>query len=59
MHQKKLYFLGRILTLPKVPKGVLDILKLRLNMLNVGSDSKLIGFLGEILQSLETYNLMP
>ena len=38
---------------------MLDILKLRLNMLNVDSDSKSIGFLGEILQSLETYNLMP
>ena len=39
LYQKKLYFLGRILTLPKVPKVVPDILKLRLNMLNVDSDS--------------------
>ena len=53
LHQKKLYFLGRILTLPKVPKVVLNIL-----MLNVDSDSKSIGFLGEILHSLETNNLM-
>ena len=59
LHQKKLYFLGRILTLPEVPKVVLDILKLRLNMLNVDSDSNSIGFLSEILYSLETYNLMP
>ena len=59
LHQKKLYFLGRILTLPEVPKVVLDILKLRLNMLNVDSDSNSIGFLSEILHSLETYNLMP
>ena len=57
--QKKLCFLGRILTLPEVPKVVLDILKLRLNMLNVDSDSNSIGFLSEILHSLETYNLMP
>ena len=28
-------------------------------MLNVDSDSKPAGFLGEILHSLETYNLMP
>ena len=28
-------------------------------MLNVDSDSKSIGFLGEILDSLEKYNLMP
>ena len=35
LHQKKLYFLDRILTLPKVSKVVQDILKLRLNMLNV------------------------
>ena len=59
LHQKKLYFLGRILTLPKVPKVVLDILKLRLNMLNGDSVSKPTGFLGEILHSLETCNLMP
>ena len=59
LHQKKLYFLGRILTLPEVPKVVLDILKLRLNMLNVDSDSNSIGFLSEILHSLETYKLMP
>ena len=59
LHQKKLYFLGRILTLPEVPNVVLDILKLRLNMLNVDSDSNSIGFLSEILHSLETYNLMP
>ena len=38
---------------------MLDIFKLRLNMLNVDSDSKSIGFLGEILHSLETYYLMP
>ena len=57
--RKKLYFLGRILTLPEVPKVVLDILKLRLNMLNVDSDSNSIGFLSEILHSLETYDLMP
>ena len=50
-HQKKLYFLGRILTLPEVHKVVLDILKLRLNMLNVDSDSNSIGFLSEILHS--------
>ena len=48
LHQKKLCFLGRILTLPKVPKVVLDILKLRLNMLNGDSVSKPTGFLGEI-----------
>ena len=36
-----------------------DILKLRLNMLNVDSDSKSTGFLGEILHLVETYNLMP
>ena len=59
LQQKKLYFLGRILTLPNVPKVVLHILKLRLNMLNVDSDSKSTGFLGEILHSLETYNLIP
>ena len=59
LHQKKLYFLGRILTLTKVPKVVLSILKLRLNMLNVDCDSKSIDFLGETLHSLETYNLMP
>ena len=56
---EKAIFLGRILTLPEVPKVVLDILKLRLNMLNVDSDSNSIGFLSEILHSLETYNLMP
>ena len=38
---------------------MLDIFKLRLNMLNVDSDSKPTGFLAEILHSLETYNLMP
>ena len=59
LHQKKLSFLGIIFTLPNVPKVVLDIFKLRLNMLNVDSDSKSIGFLGEILHSLERYNLMP
>ena len=59
LHQKKLYFLDRIITLQKVPKVVLDIFKLRLNMLSVDSDSNSIGFLGEILHSLETYNLMP
>ena len=47
LDKKKLYFLGRILTLPKVPKVVLDILKLRLNMLNLDSGSKSTGFLGE------------
>ena len=56
LHQKTLYFLGRILTLPKGPRVVLDIFKRRLNMLNKDSDSKRIGFLGEILHSLETYN---
>ena len=59
---KKLFHLPHfvdILTLPKIPKVVLDILKLRLNMLKVDSDSKSTGFLGEILHSLETYNLMP
>ena len=59
LHQKKLYFLGRILTLPQVPKVVLDILKPRLNMLNGDSVSKPTGFLGDILHSLETYNLIP
>ena len=59
LHERKLYFLGKILTLPKVPKGLLDILKLRLNILNVDSDSNSTGFLGEKLHSLETYNLMP
>ena len=59
LRQKKLYFLGRKLAVPKVPKIVLDILRLRLNMLNVDSDSKSIGFLSEILHSLETYKLMP
>ena len=48
LHQKKLYFLGRILTLSQVPEVVLDILKLRLNVLNVDSDSKSTGFMGEI-----------
>ena len=38
---------------------MLDILKLRVNMLNVDGDSNSIGFLGEILHSLETYSLMP
>ena len=56
LHQKKLYFLGRILTLPKVLKVVLDtVFKLRLDMLNVDRDSKLTGFLGESLRLLETY----
>ena len=59
LHQKELYFLGRILTLPKVLEVVQDTLKLRLNMLNVDSGSKSIGFLGKILHVLETYNLIP
>ena len=58
LHQRKLYFLGKILTLPNVAKAVLDILKLRLNMLNVGNDSKSTGFLGKIY-TLEIYNSMP
>ena len=57
--RKSYIFLAESLHGQKVPKVVLDIIKLRLNMLNVDSDSKSIGFLGEILDSLETYNLMP
>ena len=59
LRQKRLYFLGRILTLPKILKVVLDILKLRVSVLNTDSDSIPIGFLGGILHSLETYMLTP
>ena len=57
--RKGYIFSAEILTLPKVPKVMIDILKLRLNMLNVDSDSKSTGFLGAILHSLESYSLMP
>ena len=40
--------------LPKVSNIALDIFKLRLNMLNAESDSVAIGFLGDIIQLLET-----
>ena len=61
LHQKKLqctFSWQNLVTLRKVPKVVLHILKLRLNMLNVDSDFKSIGFLGKILHihSLETYS---
>ena len=54
--RKGYIFSAEILTLPKVPKVMIDILKLRLNMLNVDSDSKSTGFLGAILHPLESYN---
>ena len=57
LHQKRLYFLGRIISLKKIPKVVSDIFRARLQTLN---DNNLVapqGFLGEIAQSLKMFDL--
>ena len=57
LHQKRLYFLGRIISLKKIPKVVSDILRARLQTLD---DNNLVapqGFFGEIAQSLKMFDL--
>ena len=58
LHHKNLS-LQNPFALSKGPKVFSDILKLRLNVMNTDSNSKPVGFLGEILHSLEAYNLLP
>ena len=57
LHQKRLYFLGIIISLKKIPKVVSDIFRARLHTLD---DNNLVapqGFLGEIAQSLKMFHL--
>ena len=57
LHQKRLCFLGRIISLKKIPKIVSDIFRARLHTLD---DNNLVapqGFLGEIAQSLKMFDL--
>ena len=58
-HQKRLYFLGRIISLKKIAKVVSDIFRARLQTLD---DNNLVapqGFLGDIAQSLKMFDLTP
>ena len=57
LHQKRLYFLGRIISLKKMPKIVSDIFRALLHTLD---DNNLVapqGFLGEIAESLKMFDL--
>ena len=54
INQKKLYFLGRIITLPKIP----GVMKSRLLDFFEGDNSSLHGFLRDIVCVLEKYELM-
>ena len=57
LHQKRVYFLGRIISLKKIPKVLTDIFRARLQTLD---DNNLVapqGFLGEIAQSLKMFDL--
>ena len=58
INQKKLYFLGRIITLPKIPDVVIAVMKLRLLDCFDGDNSSPHGFLHDILCLLEKYELM-
>ena len=57
LHQKRLYFLGRIISLKKIPKIVSDIFKARLHTLDDNNFVAPQGFLGEIAQSLKLFGL--
>ena len=57
LHQKRLYFLGRIISLKKIPKVVSDILRARLQTLDNNNFVAPQGFLGEIAQSLKMFDL--
>ena len=58
INQKKLYFLGRIITLPKIPDVVEAVLKSRLLDFFEGDNSSPHGFLHDIVCLLEKYELM-
>ena len=57
-NQKKLYFLGRIITLPKIPDVVKAIMKSRLPDFFDGDNSSPHGFLHDIVCLLEKYEFM-
>ena len=58
INQKKLYFLGRIITLPKIPDVVKAVMKSRLLDFFDGDNSSPHGFLLDIVCVLEMYELM-
>ena len=55
---RKLYFLGRIITLPKIPDDVKAVMKSRLLDFFEGDNSSPHGFLHDIVCLLEKYELM-
>ena len=57
LHQKRLYFLGRIISLKKIPKVVSDIFRARLQTLDDNNSVAPQGFLGETAQSLKMFDL--
>ena len=57
LHQKRLYFLGRIISFKKIPKIVSDIFMARLHTLEYNNLVAPQGFLGEIAQSLKMFDL--
>ena len=56
--RKKLYFLGRIITLPKIPDVVKAVMKSRFLDFFDGDNSSPHGFLHDIVCLLEKYELM-
>ena len=58
INQKKLYFLGRIITLPKIPDVVKSVMKSRLLDFFEEDNSSPHGFLRDIVCLLEKYELM-
>ena len=58
LHQKRLYFLGRVITFPKIPDVVKNIFRCRLTGYLDGYNPNSSGFLHEILYSLDKYDLM-
>ena len=57
LHQKRLYFFGRIISLKKIPKVVSDIFRARLHTLDDNNSVAPQGFLGGIAQSLKMFDL--
>ena len=57
LHQKRLYFLARIISLKKIPKEVFDIFRARLHTLDYNNLVAPQGFHGEIAQSLKMFDL--
>ena len=58
INQKKLFFLGRIITLPKIPHVVKAVMKSRLLDFFEGDNNSPHGFLHDIVYLQEKYELM-